>query len=324
MKFVKLFWQIPLSICSWLFFHSMRFILGRLYTFALSRMISEAREWKVFSEETVSRPFALPIIATKGPRWNTHAVVFTAGPLDVKRTLSFEVATAAASASSWSIVLYSNPGYETVASIESFGIPEGEQWHDLTLAPGNYSINARYYGLSDLANAPEVRADGVEVVPARMVPRDSNEFYEDLYRRGNWFYASLHYYVFHMLRLRRWLPDSFVRREYLPAGDPGTIFRYGFILADECLEVESRPQLLENYDLYLTVYNRSSFPVAWQTIGDPSCRTAPVPADGYYLFRIRRKARIAEEYGEDWLRVRTVAAPFSQGLAYRSTSSARR
>jgi hypothetical protein len=322
MKFIRLFWEIPLSICSWLYFHEMKFILGRLYTFGLSRMQSEAHEWKVFSREIVSRPFVLPIIATKGPRWNTHAVIFTAGPLDVIATLSFEVATAAASASSWSIVIYANPGYKTVTSIESFDVPSGEQWHRLKLAPGKYSINARYYGLSDPAFAPSVRADDAEVVPASPVARGSNDFYQDLRRRDSRFYAALHYYVFHMLRFRRFLPDAFVQREFLPAGDPGTIFRYGIIRAGECLEVESRTELLANYDLYLTVYNRSSFPAAWETIRETQCRTQPAAADGYYLFRIRRKPSIAEQYREEWMSIRTT--PAGDGSLYRSASSGRR
>src|SRR6267378_2303720 len=106
------------------------------------------------TDTRLAQPFVLPIIATKGPRWKTHAAILTAGPLDVTDTLAFEVGTAVASASSWSIVLYANPGYGTVASIESFSIQAGAQWHDLKLAPGKYSINARYYGLADPAFAP--------------------------------------------------------------------------------------------------------------------------------------------------------------------------
>jgi hypothetical protein len=303
MNFVRAVWQIPLAFGSWLFFHWMKFVLGRLYTFALSRMTSEAREWKVFSEGTISRPFVLPIIATKGPRWNTHAVIITAGPLEVTQTLSFKVATATASAASWSIVLYANPGYETVTSIESFRIPEAEQWHEVNLAPGKYSINVRYYGLHDRALAPEVKADGVEIIRAMEVPPDSNNFYQNLRRRDNGFYACLHYYVFHMLRLRKWLPDSFVRREFLPVGDPGTIFRYGLICFDECLDIESRQELLQDYNIYLTLYTRSSFPTDSTIIGEPSYRTAPASTDGFFLLRIRRKGSIAREYDENWMRV---------------------
>ena len=305
-SFIKLFWEIPLSVCSWLFFNVMKFLLGRLYTFALSRMTYEAHEWKVFCEDTLARPFVLPIIATKGPRWNTHAVIVTAGPIEVKQVLSLGVATAFSSARSWSIVIYSNPSYRTVASIESFSIPEAERWHDLKLSPGRYSINLRYYGLSDASSAPEVKADGVRIVPAKPVPTDSNDFYKDLYRRDHWFYAVLHYYVFHMLRFRRWLPASFVRRHYLPVGDPGTIFRYGPIRTGEFLEVKSEPALLDSYELYLTVYNRSSFPLVAQTIQDSECRTAPATCDGFYLFRIRRKPSIVEEFRPEWLQVQAL------------------
>jgi hypothetical protein len=319
-KLLKLIYEIPLSVSSWLFFHTMKFVLGRLYTFALSRMTFEAQEWKPFSAETISRPFVLPIIATKGPRWNTHALLFTAGPLEVRETLSIDASAASASAASWSIVLYANPGYRTAASIESFKVAEGGQWREFKLAPGKYSINARYYGWGKAPVAPEVRVDDATVVPSKPLPPDSNDVYRDLYRRGSWFYAALHYYVFHMLRFRRWLPASFVRREYLPVGDPGTIFRYGFIRAGERLDVAARPELLEGYDVYLTVYNRSSFPVASEQIRDALVSTPPATVDGFYLFRIRRKPSIILEYREEWLKIQT-ATP-SQPL-YRSVSVAR-
>ncbi len=311
-SFVKLFWEIPLAVCSWLFFSVMKFFLGRLYTFALSRMTYEAHDWKVFCDDTLARPFVLPIIATKGPRWNTHAVIVTAGPIEIKQFLSLEVATAFSSARSWSIVIYANPSYRTVASIESFGIPEAEQWHDLNLSPGRYSINLRYYGLSDASSAPEVKADGVRVVPAKGVPANSNDFYQDLYRRDHWFYGALHYYVFHMLRFGRWLPASFVRRQFLPVGDPGTIFRYGLIRRGERLEVKSDTPLLDNYDLYLTVYNRSSFPLVSQIIRDSEWRTAPVKSDGFFLLRIRRKPSIVKEFREDWLQTQTLDSSLSE------------
>jgi Family of unknown function (DUF6208) len=302
---VKLIWEIPLSVCSWLYFKEMKFILGRLYTFALSRMTYEAHDWKVFNEETLRRPLVLPIIATKGPRWNTHAVIVTAGPLEVTSRLSIEVATAFASASSWSIVLYANPGYETVASIESFSVPASERWHDIELKPGKYSINLRYYGLSSSPLAPAVKTDDAPAVPPKPIPPDSNDFYQTLSQNKHWFYRAIHYYVFHMLRFRRWLPAAFVRREYLPVGDPGTIFQYGFITTGDCLQVIANARLIETYDVYLTLYNRSSFPVAYQTISDAASRTEPATTDGFYLFRIRRKAMITEEFQPDWLAVET-------------------
>jgi len=316
MKFISWLWEIPLSLCSWLYFHVMKFLLGRLYTFALTRMTVEAQEWKTFSRETISRPFVLPIIATKGPRWNTHAILLTAGPIEVEETLSFDVSTAAAS--SWSIVIYANPGFETVTSIESFNVATGVQWHDLKLRPGLYSINTRYFGPSEQAMAPAVRADGEDVIASSRVAADSNEFYGDLRNRDSRFYRALHYYVFHMLRFRRFLPESFVRREFLPVGDPGTIFRYGLIRAGDCLGVESRAELLANYDVYLTVYNRSSFPVASEAIREPLKTTDPAAGDGFYLFRIRRKARIDAEYREGWLSVRTMRAPLPDEARYPS------
>lgn len=305
-SFIRLLWEIPLSVCSWMFFKVMKFLLGRLYTFSLSRMTDEAYDWKAFNGDMVGRPLVLPIIATKGPRWNTHAVVATAGPIDVKHSLSFEVATSFASASSWSIVIYANPGYQTVTSVESFNIAEDTQWHDLPLEPGKYSINLRYYDLRNSPSTPAVKADGGIVVAQKPVRSDNNDFYSELHERDSWFYAALHYYVFHMLRFRRWLPAAFVKREYLPVGDPGTIFRYGFIRKGERLSFSSADELIDNYDLYLTTYSRSSLPVSSEVIRDNSYRTTAATMDGFYLLRIRRKAIITAEFREDWLQINSI------------------
>lgn len=324
MKYVSWLWEIPLSLLSWMYFHVMKLLLGRLYTFALTRMPVEAHEWKTFSRETIARPFVLPIIATKGPRWNTHAILLTAGPIEVDQTLSFDVAAASASAASWSIVIYANPGYATVASIESFSVTAGEPWRDVELRPGLYSINARYYGLAEGARAPAVRVDGEDVLAASPVAAGSNDFYEDLRQRDSGFYRALHYYVFPMLRFRRFLPETFVRREFLPVGDPGTIFRYGAMRRGESLEIDAAPELLASCDVYLTTYTRSSFPVTSETIGDARQITEAAAADGFYLFRIRRKKSAGAEYREEWLRVRTASGARADEPIYRSSSSTAR
>jgi len=299
-------WEIPLALASWIFFHLTKLLLSRVYSYALAKMPHEARIWKVFSEQTLSQPLVLPIVATKGPRWNTHAVIATAGPIEVRRSASFRVATAARSASSWSIVLYAVPGYRTVASVKSFDVAAEAEWHEVELAPGRYSVNLRYYQLRDGAETPEVKADGIRVIRSQWVPPGNNDFYRQLRRRDSWFYAALHYYVFPMLRFRRWLPESFVRREYLPVGDPGTHFRYGFLRAGAALHVDSDPELFRSYDLYLTVYDRSSFPVLSERIREPAYRTPPAEVDGFYLVRIRRKAVVVEELRDDQPRIEAV------------------
>jgi hypothetical protein len=302
-------WQLPLSAASWLFFHLTRFLLGRLYTWSLSKMTVEAHEWNVLSERNLARPLVLPIVATKGPRWNTHAVIVTAGPVEVRRSLSLRVAGARDSAASWSIVVYANPGFETIASVESDAVPAAAEWQEVALEPGRYSLNLRYYEPTAAAAAPAVLADGVPVIQPLPVPADSNDFYATLAeRRRHWFYAAIHYYVFHMLRFRRGLPEAFVRREFLPVGDPATVFRFGHLWAGERVAIETAPELLAAYRLYLTLYDRSSFPVA-SLIVDRSPWQAPAAAqDGYYLLRLRRRAGVGAEIGEGSLAVRTAGA----------------
>src|SRR5262249_50846773 len=100
------------------------------------------------------------------------------------------------------------------------------------------------------------------------------------------FYACLHYYVLEMLRLRQYLPASFLRREYLPVGNPETAFYYGDLRRGQCIEINSSRGIPEGHRLYLTVYNRSSFPVCWSEVRSLPYRSLPVEASGSYLWRL--------------------------------------
>jgi hypothetical protein len=82
------------------------------------------------------------------------------------------------------------------------------------------------------------------------------------------------------------LPPSFVRREYLPVGNPETAFRYGYLGRGQCVEITSSHGILEGYCLYLTIYNRSSFPVLWSEVRSLPYRSRPAEATCSYLLRL--------------------------------------
>ncbi len=55
------------------------------------------------------------------------------------------------------------------------------------------------------------------------------------------------------------------------------------------MEIRLDPQLLQQFDFYLSLYDWSSFPMAWQRIEQPSTQQ-PVPQNGSYAFRVRPRA----------------------------------
>jgi len=292
------------------------FMLYRVTRFGMQRLVqvhdrahpAQATTWRTLDEPAVGKPFNLLALMTSAPRWNTHALIALAGPLRVQHTVSIRTAAAANSAEAWTIVVHAEPAHRIVASIGSLDAISGEPWRAIELPPGTYRLALRYYRWSESAELPAVEIDGAPALPPLAVPADINDFYDDLARRSSFLYVFLHSYVCTLLRHRRWFPRSFVEREYLPAGNPQTNFRYGFVQAGTRLAIELDAGLLHTHDVYFTAYNRASFPVLWYPLTESRHITPAIPATGSYLIRVHAKtsAQEREEGGAARIRVRPV------------------
>ncbi len=288
---LSVLWEIPLAVLSFLFYKLMKFVIGNLNTIYLYFNQGKASQWRVLSAETLKTPLFLPVLMTKkGPRWNTHAIIGTVGPFSVNSSIGLDRESADMSAKSWIAVVYSFPYYQTIGNISSDSSKPEAQWSSLSLKPGKYWIGLRYYNWSEEVRLPAVIVDGVEIVSSQECPADVNSFYDSLINRENWFYRSLHYYIFTLLQWQKFLPQSFVRREYLPVGAPDTEFFYGYLSRGEILQVEVSSGVLNSYDVYLTLYHRSSFPVSWWQQQTETYKTAPMASNGFYLIRVRQKS----------------------------------
>jgi hypothetical protein len=285
------FWEIPLAFLSFVFYKAMKFIIGNIYTIYLAIAKEKSSQWRVLSAETLKSFLSLPVLMTKGPRWNTHAIIGTLGPFSVRDAIAIDTESANRSAASWIAVIYSFPGYKTIASIESDRLESQEKWVSLSLKPGKYSIGLRYYSWTNNVNLPAIQVDDSEFVKPFSVPLDNNDFYYDLIKRKNGFYLALHYYIFTILQLRKWLPKSFIRNEYLPVGAPNTEFFYNYLLKEQLLQLEIDDSLVNSCDIYLTVYDRSSLPLYWSRIESEKFMCDRMENNGYYLIRLRPKLR---------------------------------
>ena len=116
---ILLGWEILLALLSFVFYKVMKFIIGNIYTLYLIINKKPASQWRVLSQKTINAPLVLPVLMTKAPRWNTHAVIGTLGPFAVKESIAFNIETANNSARSWIAVVYNFPGYRTITSLES-------------------------------------------------------------------------------------------------------------------------------------------------------------------------------------------------------------
>lgn len=290
MNQVLLFWEISLALLSYVFYKVMKFIIGNLFTIYLAIDQKKASQWRIFSQKTINAPLVLPVLMTKGPRWNTHAVIGTLGPFSVEESIEIDSLTTNSSARSWIAVVYSFPGYKTIASIESEKISQDiNPWHRVRLNPGRYSLGVRYYNRTEAVSYPAIKVDGNLLVNSFPVPNNINDYYYDLIKAKNWFYSSLHYYIFTMLKLRNFLPESFVRQEYLPVGAPSTHFVYNYLDYYQALEITIQSEIIEQFDIFFTLYDRSSLPLSWCIITQPKYTLSTQDNKGYFLLRIRPK-----------------------------------
>ena len=288
MEQIWLLWSIPLSLLSWLFNKIVKLAIGILFTIYLGLNKSKAQQWRVLSAKMISAPLILPVMMTKGPRWNTHAIIGTLGPFKVEQAFAINTEIANQSARSWIAAVYSFPGYKTVASLTSETV-SGATWSELKLPAGKYSLGVRYYNRTETINYPQIKVDGELFVEAYNVPQDINDYYYDLIKSKSWFYTSLHYYIYTILKLRHYLPESFVRQEYLPVGAPDTHFAYSYLDPQQTLLIETAPEIVEQFNIYFTLYDRSSLPLSWCIISETEYTLPPQDTKGYFLLRIRPK-----------------------------------
>ena len=305
-----LFWEVPLGLLSFAFYRLNRAVISRLYRLYLGRSQARALTWRLLDGDTLAIPISLPVLMTTGPRWNTHGFIGTLGPFPVSGTLAIRTATARASASSWTAVVYRFPDFHTCTQFSSISTDPAAQWSEIPLPAGRYTLGIRYYGLRSGARMPEVRRDGEEPLDGVPVPADSNAFYGDLASRSSTYYRALHHYIHPLLRLRSILPAALVRREFLPVGDPDTLFRYDWVSSGSRLQIRLRPERLEDHWIFLTVYNRASLPVLSEEITSAEWCSPPLTVDGFYLFRIRPRQAGVQPFEEDDLQVlHTSTAP---------------
>jgi Family of unknown function (DUF6208) len=275
--------RIPAAGASFIFFHAVKWLLNRLRR--ARERDQETLTWSTLSE-VLGRALALPYLMVTGPRWNPHALISRVGPFQVESSVRMRTDTAHASAQMWTLVISRASDSHAVAAIDSHQIAQDHAWHAQTLPPGRYSGVLRYYDWATDPHLPALEIDADRLIAERPVPPTENDYLSLIRNKDGLFYACLHYYVLERLRLQRYLPASFVRREYLPVGNPETAFSYGYLPRGQRLAITSSLGIPEGHRLYLTIYNRSSFPVLWCEVPSLPYDTQPAEATGSYLLRL--------------------------------------
>jgi hypothetical protein len=297
---VDLLWEAPLGLCSFLFYRLNRAVLRSLYDRHLERHPERNHLWRPLSAQMLTQPGALPCLMTTGPRWNPHAIISATGPLAVQSSLAVDLCCANASAGEWTLVLHTFPGHVLVGSLG-----HNQRDAEIKLAPGRYVLFLRYYHCKPQPRLPAISVDGQAAVPEHVLTSETNSFYETLARRSNWYYRCLHAYIYPMLKFQRSLPGKWIANEFLPVGNPETSFNFGHLARGERLEISCDQLCADSSHVYLTLYNRSSFPTFWCELDGSRATLPPAAVNGFYLVRQHVRNGIAAPAGS--LQVRRLA-----------------
>lgn len=287
-----------LALLSFIFSKINKFFIGNLYTIYLIFNQNKASQWRVIDNNLVSSNLNLGVLMTKAPRWNTHAIIGTLGPFKVDKSISIDLKSPSNSAKSWIAIFYDFPSYKTVTTIESNQIDSQQDWYNLELESGKYTIGLRYYNYYDKLVLPAVKTGDRLLTSTKEIPSNSNNFYKNLIERKNIYFLCLHYYIYTIFRLRKYLPESFVKNEFLPVGATDTKFFYDYLDENEYLKLETNQATLNKYDIYITLYDRSSLPVSSFQMTNTNQESSSLTNKGYYLIRIRTQEQSLDKFAD--------------------------
>lgn len=281
-------WQLPAGLLSFALHRILRAGLRMLARTRRQTRIRSGQAYRWYGlSQLLKQPLMLPYIMVTGPRWNCHAVIATLGPFPVRHSIDLRVADARRSARNWTIVVYDSK-HRTFACISENLIPDGRKWEKLEIPPGEYHLALRYYQCDGEIWFPAAVIDGSRTVPSEKGEWEKENYAYLLNRirsRRPLLFSLIHAYVFYLLRWKALFKIDFVKKEYVPVGNPDTQFDYGALYKGERLTRVFDKQFLEKNKVFLTYYNKSSFPVFWCRITTANYESAPVPCDGHYLFR---------------------------------------
>ncbi len=279
-----LLWRLPLAIASFLFKRACAVVLRAILLIGSGLSRQRFDHWRITTQATVRTPLFVPLVMTTGPRWNAHALTANVGPLRIARNLGVDVAGLNRAAAIWSLTAYSVPDFRErlfLSSADSAGdAPE------LALKQGRYLIGVRMYELHPAPAMPQLVIDGDLLIPAQAIPADANDFLCTLVRRRpRWYYTWLQYYVHVMLRHSRTPWPIWVRREFLPVGNVGTRFEFGLLAPGKTLAIAADRFGIEDCKLYVTVYDKRSFPIAWRTLRSDAEVLPALSTSAYFVVR---------------------------------------
>lgn len=279
--------RLVLCVGSFICFRIARFLVRVIILIRNRLRLNKPAGWMGFSE-LVAKPWGVAFLVITAPRWNCHATIALTDSFPVHSRICVPLRGANESAEAYSFVIYPESGAPFTLPLDEGGTSEMA----MNLSPGRYRIGARYYGSCEDPEFPAIHADGVEVISGRVIVAERERYRQQLTSlraRESRVCRMLHYYVFYFLTLRVG-SDAFMKREFLPVGNPDTEFEYDAIRKGDVCEIARDESTHGDRRIYVTLYNCQSFPVFWTQIESLPYRLR-ADCDGFYLVR-RVAARV--------------------------------
>ena len=273
------------AIFSYFFFKILRVvILGYLRTRKLF-ISKDGGKWASGTRAMTENPVGVLMPYLLGPRWNCHAKLALMGPFSVKQTISIDTENLK-QAESWTFVIYDQKN-RTITSSDNLNTAAQQEFS--VPSPGLYSIIFRYYEKGYDMYTPTVMVDG-EILTEGQLFKEEERQYEDLLKsiRGtrSFVYRLMQYYAYYLLKNESSFSNNFVKKMYLPVGNPETTFYYGYLPKNQNLEIQCAPKLLDSAIVFISMYNEASFPEYWTRIESEKNTCPGIENNGTYLIRV--------------------------------------
>lgn len=299
---LELLWEIPLAVISYLTHKLLKTVLDALIERGQSKdNYQNIQEWIPLDKSVLNKKGFLFFILLNAPRWNVHAVTAMLA-LKANQRLNILVPKSDNTNPSFSIVIKNEHGEYCV--LDQLGVHGNIPVLDasdcktmvkgseiITMPKGHYKLGARYYDVAENTQLPDIIVDENSKINGIEIASNTNEFYSELINVDCALFRALGFHIHTMLYLRKFLGENFVRKNFLPVGNPESEFIFGHMFPNQKLIIELDARILNEFFVYCCIYNRSSLPMAWFKVTTSRLKTDNVSEKAVYLFRFCRRSK---------------------------------
>lgn len=265
----KIFLKLLSPLGSFLYFLLAK-ILGWLRILKIRKVVrmhnaEVPADWSLLNNE-IEKPLAIPYCMVMAPRWNTHALISTGGPMNLSGDLKFDTEVLNNCAKIWCLALYKIEDKSVAALVSSTELTGSESEVTLNLEPALYTVSLRLYETEEFVTLPKVMSGDRTVLDSLHVESKPviDKLKKSVFNKSSFLYYLLHVPVLHRFASGKEIDK--LTKNYLPVGNPETLYVYSLLKDEHVVSVSIPDAFVGKCLVFATIYNSSSFPVASQQL----------------------------------------------------------